>query len=395
MEKPDALEKRIKRNVTAREQRFFVVVSPGLVKVCHDELSRLFNGEKDISEKDGGLEFQGTVLDCYRANLCLRTASRIIMRLSEFTATEFSVLEKKIRDFPWELYLSKNHTPSIHVTAKKSKLYHSGAIDQRFRENIAWRLGPGNPSTAPGTADGEAPNIYVRVLHDRFELSLDSTGPLLYLRGLKTLGGRAPLRETLASGLLLMAGYKAGMPLLDPMCGSGSFSLEAAMITRNIPPGWYREFAFQSWPCFREGALKHIRKTEAAAISEVCEASIFASDSDEKACKAIADQGLSAGFSDMIQVRRADVFDLDPSLAGQKKGLVMVNPPYGRRLGTERQSELFIADLFRMFESRFSGWRVGVISPFEKERVKAPRNLRQHAFYHGGLNLFFINGVIR
>jgi hypothetical protein len=128
MTKADALEKRIKRNVTAREHTFFVVVSPGLVKVCRDELVQLLGPDRPVVEVDGGIEFKGTVSDAYRANLYLRTASRIIMRFGEFTATDFPTLEKKIKNIPWELYLGKNHIPSIHVTAKKSRLNHTGAL---------------------------------------------------------------------------------------------------------------------------------------------------------------------------------------------------------------------------------------------------------------------------
>jgi putative N6-adenine-specific DNA methylase len=391
MTKPDALEKRIKRNVTAREHRFFAVVSPGLENVCRNEISGLLGPDRPVTAVDGGIEFQGTVTDAYRANLSLRTASRIIMRFSEFTATDFRTLEKKVRDIPWELYLTRSHIPVIHATARKSRLNHTGAIDQRFRENIAWRLeASGLPAEVSGGPVHEQ-NIYVRVVHDRFELSLDSSGDLLYMRGLKTRGGRAPMRETLAAGLLALSGYDGKIPLVDPMCGSGSFALEAAMMARNIPPGWFRSFAFQYWPCFREGAFRHIRKLAEEGFRMENLPPVFASDTDEKVCASLIETVSEAGFSDMIQVRRADVADLEPPCS--EKGLVMVNPPYGLRLGTEKASKVLIENLFRILERRFRGWRAGVVSPFDKATVNAPRSMSPHVFVHGGLRLFLFSGT--
>lgn len=393
MTKADALEKRIKRNVTAREHTFFVVVSPGLVKVCRDELVQLLGPDRPVGEVDGGIEFKGTVSDAYRANLFLRTASRIIMRFGEFTAMDFPTLEKKVRNIPWELYLGKNHIPSIHAIAKKSRLNHTGAIDQRFREGIAWRLDETGVSSGDADEPGLVQNVFVRVVNDRFELSLDSSGDLLYMRGLKTQGGKAPMRETIAAGLLTIAGYNGRMPLVDPMCGTGSFALEAAMIAKNIPAGWYRSFAFQHWPCFREGAFRHMRKIAEKEFRTENLPPVFASDNDGTACGAFDEMVKMAGFSDMIRVSKADVFDLDPPC--QEKGLVMVNPPYGLRLGTEKASMAIIENMFKSFGKRFRGWRVGIVSPFDKVQVNAPSTMTQYPFFHGGLKLFFISGTLR
>ena len=391
-----ALDKRIKRQVTAQEHRFFTVVSPGLVQVCHDELTRLFNGDKDIREMDGGLEFKGTVADCYRANLHVRTASRIIMRIGEFTARDFSTLEKKSAEFPWELYIAKNTVPDIHVTVKKSKLYHSDAVAQRIRDSISKRTGAltGDGETCASDSHG-VQMIFIRAIHDLFEISIDSSGALLYMRGLKTTGTRAPLRETLAAGLLLAAGYDGVMPLIDPMCGSGSFSLEAALMARHIPPGWYRDFAFQHWPCFREGIWKHIRRTAETQIILDSPPAIFASDQDQTACDRLHACITDAGFSDTIQVTHHDFFDIDPKRLCAPKGLVIVNPPYGLRLGTRKDSIILITNLFKTFQSRYRGWHVAVLSPYEKPMVHAPQSMKQQPMFHGGLKLFLIHGKIR
>ncbi len=387
-----ALEKRIKRNVTAREHRFFVVVSPGLESVCQKELENLLGPDRPVSLIDGGLEFTGPVTDLYRANLHLRTASRVLMRFAGFSATDFRTLEKKLRDIPWELYLSRSHIPGVHVTTQKSRLHHTGAIDQRFRESIAWRLETAGIPVPDENGTFAEQQIFVRVVHDRFELSLDSSGDLLYMRGLKTQGGKAPMRETLAAGLLILAGYHSRMPLVDPMCGAGSFSLEAALMAKGIPPGWFRTFAFENWPCFRQGAFRHIRSIAEEAIIREPLSLIFASDTDGKTCTGLTDTVKRFGLADLVQVRQADVFDLDPPCPA--KGLVMVNPPYGLRLGTEKASRTLIENLVKTLKKQFRGWSAGVVSPFDRPSVRIPGTMARHTFYHGGLRVFLFSGKI-
>jgi len=279
------------------------------------------------------------------------------------------------------------------VTLKKSKLYHSDAVAQRIRDSIIRKMG--DPADTPDSCSNVVQQIFVRAVHDQFEISLDSTGELLYMRGLKTQGSRAPLRETLAAGMLLIAGYDGIMPLIDPMCGSGSFSLEAALMAKNIPPGWYRDFAFTHWPCFREGTWKHIRREAEALIKDTGEPMIFASDQDTVSCDFFRTCVSNAEFSDTIHVAHDDFFDSDPKQHGSQKGLVVVNPPYGLRLGNQKDSQRLITNLFTTFKSRYRGWNVAVLSPFEKHVVNAPPTLTQQPIFHGGLKLFLIHGKIK
>ncbi|MBU1172605.1 MAG: hypothetical protein KKD44_23855 [Proteobacteria bacterium] len=393
MEKPTALEKRIKRHVTAREHPFFVVVSPGLLQVCKGELNHVFKGEKVLSEVDGGIEFHGSVADCYLANLHLRCASRILMRLSSFTASDFASLEKKIDQIPWELYLQGDQAFDIHVTLKKSRLYHSGAVIQRFNDRIRGRegfaLNPGKQK------QGKPQTLFVRAVNDRFEVSIDSSGELLYIRGLKTQGGKAPLRETLAAGMLMLAGYDGKMPLIDPMCGTGSFALEAAMMAGNIPPGWHREFAFEHWPCFRPGTWKHMRQEAEPLMGFNTTPRIFSSDQDSKACDRMTENVIRSGLESLIQVTHRDFFEIDPNSLCQEKGLILINPPYGLRLGTKKQSETLIRDLFSRFERTYGGWIVGLISPFDAKTLKPSFPVKTHVLFHGGLELFYLTGTVR
>lgn len=390
-DKPHAFEKRVKRQVTAREHRFFVVVSPGLVPVCIRELDRLFDGNKPLTQEDGGIEFEGNVTDLYRANLHLRTASRIIMRLTTVKASDFATLEHKINAFPWDLYLFGNTPLSVQVTVKKSRLYHSDALAQRIKEWVEQKL---VISGQPGPEPVKAQTLFVRGQNDRFTLSLDSSGDLLYMRGLKTGGGKAPIRETLAAGMLTMAGYDGVMPLIDPMCGTGSFSLEAALMALGIPPGWYRDFAFFSWPCFRTGTWQHLRRDAEQGILDPEVIGIYASDLDSKACEQLSDTVTRNGLNTLIRVCQSDVFSLIPDNPEATPGLIMFNPPYGQRMGTQKQSVALIRQMFAFLRQHYSGWRVGLISPFDAPTLSPGFHLDSQTLFHGGMTLFFLWGII-
>ena len=384
MSKPTSFEKRIKRRVTAREQTFFVVISPGLENTCISEMKQLFP-EKELSILDGGIEFNGTVKDCYLANLNLRTASRVLMRLDEFNATNFMKLEKKLDEFPWELYLNENPSHDVIVNTKKSRLIHSDAIAERVSKSIKTRM-----PLPSETNNGLPQKIYIRVFNDRFFISLDSSGELLYKRGLKTSGGKAPIRETIAAGALLLAGYNGKSPLIDPMCGSGSFSLEAAMIACNIPPGWYRFFAFQDWPCFRPGAWKDIRRNVEKTIDFTADAKIIASDTEPEACNKFKETISKTDFKSLIDITRQDFFQLSPGTTD--KGLIIINPPYGLRLDKSKDNAQFFNQIFQKFQNDFKGWTIAVISPFSSLKGKRSLKIEKHPIFHGGLKLFLMIG---
>ncbi len=244
----DPLSKRIKRHVIGRRHNFFVATSPGFEPVCLQELLKLKPAASEACVTPGGVEFEGRLDDCYLANLNLRSANRILMRIHTFKSSNFRKLEKKLGDIPWELYLHAGRVPKVHVSTKHCRLRHSGAITERFRTTIAAQLSRFESVKKITKIASAEQNIYVRGIDDRFTVSIDSSGDLLYKRGLKKHAGKAPLRETLAAAALLLAGYDGRDPLLDPMCGSGTFSLEGALMAKRIPAGWLRDFAFMGWP---------------------------------------------------------------------------------------------------------------------------------------------------
>ncbi len=392
MENESSLLKRIKRHVTGREKEFFAATSPGLEPLCLNELKTFAETGKDFTETKGGVQFTGRITDCFSANLNLRTANRVLMRIGEFKATNFMQLEKKLSGFPWELYLPANFLPGINTSTKQSRLYHKDAIAEIFTASIEKRFalnGIRNPAGA--SADQQ---LFVRTSNDRFIVSLDSSGELLYRRGIKTHRATAPLRETTAAAILAISGYDGTEPLIDPMCGSGTFSLEAAMISQNIPAGWFRNFAFMNWPCFGQKRWAYIKRKAESGINPVLSPRIFASDTDSGACNSLISCINKYDFLKMVEVGQKDFFDLSPRALTQDKGLVVINPPYGQRMGSRSESVKLFYAVCEKLKKDFSGWKIALITPDTTLLNSVPFTLKGQAMHHGGLKIYLLYGQI-
>ncbi len=392
---PASLEKRIKRRVTGREQAFFAVTLPGLETLCRQELISLGIDEKRGKITKGGITFQGRVHEVYAANLHVRTASRILMRIDHFQATSFSQLEKQIKDFPWELYLHAGQAFDLKVTSTRSRLIHTDAIAARFQQGIETRFNDQVGLALQADTRPPTQRIFVRVLADRFTVSIDSSGAPLYKRGLKTTRGKAPLRETFAAAALKLTDFSPGHTLVDPMCGTGSFALEAAMLANRIPPGWFRDFAFTGWPCFQPGRWKHLRKTAAEKIQPLAQPLIYASDLDPDATGKLQQIVTKFDLNQTVQVSCRDFFELDPADIAAAPGTITLNPPYGIRLKSATPVGEFYARTGRQLAARYKGWNLVLILPGQKLLQHLPFKVDTLAFTHGGLNLVLATGKIR
>lgn len=391
---PTAFQKRIKRQVTARDHDFFAVTTPGLERLCAQELARLDPPPYAIEPITGGVVFRGRLTTLYQANLHLRTATRILMRLARFKATRFDQIHQKLSDFPWELFLFKDQSWDVIVTTRQSRLYHREAIAEQVQRSIQERLeNRGVP--AGGTRNLE--HLQVRFEQDRATVSLDSSGVALYKRGLKTQGARAPLRETLAAAVLTWAGYQPERPLVDPMCGGGTFSLEAAGMALGIPAGMRRAFAFEGWPAFRPNHWDHLRSKARSDKAPAPQPRIFASDREAAICAALMAEVKRNGLAHVISVVRRDLKALKPAdlPSNDPPGLVVLNPPYGIRLGSRSQAHQAIAALGRHLRTHWKGWRVAVILPERSLARHFGRSLTLRPFRHGGLDLTLMIGQLR
>ena len=344
-----------------------------------------------MSMNAGGVTFTGRLVDCQRANLYLRTATRILMRIDTFAATNVRQLEKKSSEIPWELFLPSGRMPAIRVSSRRSRLYHTEAITEGLQSGIASRLNGSSDSASSSIPQ----TLFVRVVEDRLTLSLDSSGDPLYKRGLKAGPARAPIRETLAAAMLMTVGYDTRRPLVDPLCGSGTFSLEAAMMAKQMAPGVKRAFAFMGWPAFREGQWAFLKREAESEVQELEQPLIFASDVDAGACERLDAMIVGNGLLDAVQVGQKDFFQCEAAQYGGGPGLVAINPPYGVRIGSAKQADELFKDICQHLAQRFKGWTVALIAPRPELAQRLPFPARRMPLFHGGLKLTLIVGTIK
>ena len=368
-----------------RRRTYFAATSPGFEDLCFQELSALALPIEGLSAVTGGVEFKGRLQDCFQANLRLRTTSRILMRIDQFKASSFRQLEKKAAGLPWELYLPMKSIPGIHVTTSHCRLYHKDGIGERFLTGISkhWEDTGFCADDKKGVSSEQT--VFVRGVDDRFTVSIDSSGDHLHKRGLKRHHGKAPLRETLAAASLLMTGYNGTAPLIDPMCGTGTFSLEAALMVRNIPPGWFREFAFMGWPSFHQRRWDFLKRQYGMQFTSPEKPLIFASDEDTSAFSRLEKCISQHNLSDVIKVSENNFFEIFPRDLSDQTGWVTINPPYGRRIGSLDKSEQLFLMICDRLKQYYRGWKLVLIAPSKQVEKKIPLKLYRLPFFHGGL----------
>lgn len=333
----------------------YAIVPPGVEALTAGELSEL--GVEVEGTEPGGVSFLAATGALYRANLRLRTANRVVVRLAEFPARAFYELERKAKRLPWRDFLAPGAPVRFRVTSRKSRLYHQVGVAERL---AAAAGGAGRPDPDPreeaGGDDGQL--FLVRIVRDIVTISVDSSGERLHRRGYRQALAKAPLRETLAAAMLVGTGYDGTGPLLDPFCGSGTIPVEAALMARRIAPGLRREFAFERWPCFDAGAWRTERESAETMVLPRAPAPILGTDRDPGAIRAAQANAALAGVAPDVEFREQSIADLAPATG---PGWVVTNPPYGVRVGEGAD----LRDLFARFGARLrerrSGWRLGVL----------------------------------
>lgn len=313
------------------------------------ELTQL--GEPPRAE-EGGVSWQGDARSLMRANLWLRSASRVIVRIAEFRATAFHELEKQARRIDWGAWLGAGVAPHFRVTAKKSKLYHSDAIAERLL----------SAAGVPSRARDHEQLFVVRMHRDVCTISADTSGELLHMRGYRQAAGKAPLRETIAAAMLIASDWRGDEPLLDPFCGSGTIPIEAAMIARNIAPGLRRDFAFMRWPAFDARAWKAIVDEAQSAIRD-SNSAIHGSDRDKGAIESACANAERAGVASNIEFTVRALSSVEVPESG---GLVVTNPPYGKRVSEGRDIRNLYAQLGKLMRGKLANWRLALLSPEDR-----------------------------
>lgn len=338
---------------------YFAVTAPGLEPFTQQEALELNFVPASAELESGGVTFKGDLEALYKANLHLRTASRVLARLGNFfyAKTYPDLLEKASR-LPWERFLHPGQPVTLRISYYKSRLNFADTISENISAAIAARLGQPSLLIKPNvkTREADVQLVVVRLFNDQCTISVDSSGTLLHKRGYRQAIAKAPLRETLAAAILIASGWDRQSPLLDPFCGSGTIPIEAAMMALGIPPGARRSFAFMDWPDFDEKLWHQVK--EAVKRPDIKMLSIMGSDRDAGAVRIALSNAERAGVAEYVQFENHAVSNIHPP---RKAGWVVTNPPYGERISAGKDLRNLYAQFGNVLRKHCPGWHLSVL----------------------------------
>ncbi|MGE5493771.1 MAG: THUMP domain-containing class I SAM-dependent RNA methyltransferase [Burkholderiales bacterium] len=347
----------------------FASCSFGLEAVVASELRKL--GFGNIEPRDARVYFFADEAGLARANIRLRCADRVYIEAGAFTATTFDELFEGIRAIPWEEYIPADASLPVNADSVKSALYSVSDIQSISKKAIVQRLMSGHGARLlPET--GDRYDVHIKILKNTVSACLNVSGEGLNRRGYRLANVKAPIRETLAAGLVMLAGWKEGC-FADPMCGSGTIAIEAAMIGANIAPGLNRSFDGEMWPALREA---WIQEKEAAKRDISEPAVIYASDIDKDALSAADKNAKAAGVA--LRLYHADVRDF-----ARKDCVVLTNPPYAERLGEQSEVRRLYKDMGRAFSDVERKYIITADDEFE--RYFGKRATKKRKLYNGNI----------
>ncbi len=359
---------------TETEFEIFLVATPGLEgPLCAEARGKGFKAKT----VPGGVLLKGGWPEVWRANLQMWGASRVFARIDAFRVQHLAQLDKRSRHVRWANVLRRDVPFRVEATCRTSRIYHSGAAAERIEKAIQAELG------APISPDAQV-CIKVRIESDVCTIAVDTSGELLHKRGHKVAVAKAPMRETMAALFLRQCGFEGSEPVLDPMCGSGTFVIEAAEIASGLDPGRSRSFAFEHLATFDAAAWQALKDASRSTKPPV---RFYGSDRDGGAIRMSRANAERAGVGDITEFQELSIEDR--TVPDGPSGLVIVNPPYGDRIGEKSQLRSLYRTLGQTLMSRFSRWRVGLITsePALAEATGLPFALTAEPVLHGGLRI--------
>lgn len=351
----------------------------GLENVVARELQQL--GYEDCKVTDGRVVFSGDEHDIARCNLWLRSADRVLIRVGEFPATDFGELFDRTIDLPWAELLPIDAQFPVKGRSVRSRLHAVPKVQGVTKKAIVESLKKTHNRFRFDETGAEFV-IEVSLLKDIATLTIDTTGPGLHKRGYRAIVGTAPLRETMAAGLIQLSYWNTDRPLIDPFCGSGTIPIEAAMIGQNIAPGLQRSFAAEDWPWIKRQIWKDARTEARDLKKKSLPAPIMAYDHDPDAIRLSQRGATDAGVGGSIRFGVQEVSDLRTPL---KYGCVITNPPYGERLGEHEEIEAVYRIMGKTFAT-LDSWSVYVLTSHRRfEQLFGRRADRRRKLYNGRL----------
>ncbi|MFN8791124.1 MAG: class I SAM-dependent RNA methyltransferase [Bdellovibrionales bacterium] len=373
--------------------QFFASCPKGLVEPLENELREL--GLQPYDRSQNGVFFDGNWESCYKVNLHSRFASRILKPILNFTAYRSEELYHNILKHDFTKYIDPQQTIKVEASTKESMLKDQrfiamkvkDAIVDQFREKTGVR-----PSV-----DNERPDliIYVKAYKNHFSVAIDTSGDSLFMRGYRLEAGEAPLKENLAAGLLQLSEWDRKTPIVDPMCGSGTILIEAAMMVMNIAPGSMRKrFGFMRLKGFQKDMWEQLVDEAVSAEKEDCgDLHFYGYDIERRVLMKAIENAKRAGVNGCIKFKRESVTTLTPPV---EKGLIVTNPPYGARLGDEDNLRDVYRDFSHTLKTQFKGWNAWILSGnkdlIADLKLKASR---KHFVYNGSIECRFLRYEIR
>jgi putative N6-adenine-specific DNA methylase len=362
-------------------EHFFASCPRGLEAVLAAELAAL--GAAGTSPADGGVAFSGEFALCYAANLESRTASRVLWRVGQSGYRNEQDVFDAARALPWPRWFAAQRTIRVGVAAVRSPLKSLDFTTLRIKDAVcdAFRAARGSRPDVD-TANPDL-RIHAFLTRDEATFYLDTSGEALFKRGWRMAAGEAPLRENLAAGIVKLTGWQPGTALFDPMCGSGTFLIEAAMMALDIAPGLGRGFAFERLSNFDAGTWRALRDRAGARRGQDGQLSIYGSDKLGSAISLARANLAAAGIEEAVSLKQMDILDSGPPAAS---GIVVMNPPYGERLAGREELAAFYPGLGDVLKKRYAGWTAYILSAdMQLPRLIGLKASRRTPLYNGAL----------
>lgn len=365
------------------EKKYSVVATAasGIEALVGRELRDL---EIECEVENGRARFEGTLEDIAKANLWLRTADRVKIVVGEFDAYTFDELFEKVKALPWEDFLPLGAVFPVAGKSIKSKLYSVPDCQAITKKAIVERLRKvyHRPAGVPIPEIGALFSLEVALLKDHVMVTLDTTGPSLFKRGYRIDKGGAPLKENMAAALVMLTNWRKDRPFYDPVCGSGTLCIEAALIGHNIAPGFNREFACEAWDWFPKEIFEKVRGEADAAADYEIELDIAGADINGKMVELAKANADEIGLGDSIKFKQQAVKDFHTD---KEYGVIVANPPYGERLGEEESVRRLYKEMGQVFRPLKTWSKYILTSDLAFEEYYGEKATKKRKLYNGAL----------
>ena len=363
--------------------KLIATCAAGIESIVGNELKHL--GYK-VNVENGRVRFDGDVADIAKTNLWLRTADRIKIVVGEFTAKTFEELFQGVESLNWEDFLPLDAEFPVAGKSQKSTLHNVPSVQAITKKAIVTKMSTVYHRRTKLPETGALYPIEVAINKDKFLITLDTTGSSLFKRGYRVNKGGAPLKENMAAALVLLARWYPEMPFVDPVCGSGTIPIEAALIGCNIAPGLKRNFAFENWDWVDKDIVKQAREQAQAAIKKDVDLDISGYDIDGSMIEIAKENAVQAGVQDIVNFKQMAVKDFKTD---KINGVIVANPPYGERLSDKEHVHQLYQQMGKLYQPLTSWSKYILTSDLQFEQFYGTKATKRIKLYNVSLRTDF------